>query len=116
MFATVHENIVPHEVFASVMLVKAAGLGVVNEVILEPDASAAFVRVKPPAAIGVGVDVVKDIVTNRRAFRRAERVDAAHVAQQSLAEMMNVIEPDVVSLAVAFAVAPAPTDADAGVK
>ena len=48
--------------------------------------------------------------------RRAQRVDAAHVAQHAPAEVVNVVEVDRVVLGEAFGVSPTPADRDAGVE
>ncbi len=65
------------------MLVEAAGLGVVDEVVLQHDAGAALVGVEAPAAVGVGIDIVEDVVADDRAFGGPQRVDAAHVAEHA---------------------------------
>ena len=59
------------------------------------------------------VDVV---MTDRGAFGGAERVDAAHVAQEPFAEVVKVVPFDLVALGVAGRVAPAPADGDRRVE
>ena len=46
------------------VLVEAAGLRVVDEVVLHDDARAALVRIEPPAAVTVRVDVVDAVVVD----------------------------------------------------
>src|ERR1017187_303764 len=47
------KNVVLNHVFAPIVLVKAAILSVVDDIVLNTDLAAAFVRVDAPAAIGV---------------------------------------------------------------
>ena len=109
------EDVVADDVFAAVVLVVAAGLGVVDEVVLHHDAGAALVVVQPPAAVIVGIDVVDDVVADGGAGRGAEGVDAAHVAQHAPAEVMDVVELDLVVVGRAGRVAPSPADGNARV-
>ena len=109
------EDVVADDVLPAVVLVEAAGLDAVDEVVLEEDVGAAFVGIEAPAAVAVGVDVVEDVVDDLRAFRRAEGVDAAHVAEHAPADVVDVVEGDAVPLGQAFAVSPAPADGDARV-
>ena len=55
-------------------------------------------------------------MADRGAFGRPERVDAAHVAQEAFAEVVQVVPFDAVALGVAGRVAPAPADRDGGVE
>ena len=56
------------------------------------------------------------VVADRGAFGRPEGVDAAHVAQEAFAEVVQVVPLDAVALGVAGRVAPAPADRDCGVE
>ncbi len=116
LFLAVGQDVVPQHVLLAVVLVEAAGLGAVDEVVLEENAGAAFVGIHSPAAVGIGIDVVEDVVADDGAFGGAERVDAAHVAQQAPAEVMDVIEGERVPFGQALAVAPRPAGGDAGVE
>ena len=65
------EDVVADGVLLAVVLVEAAGLRAVDEVVFQLDAGRALVGVEAPAAVGVGVDVVDDVV------RDAELLDVA---------------------------------------
>src|ERR1035441_1852605 len=90
------KNVVPNHVFASIVLVKATILSVVDDIVLNPDLAAPFVRVDTPAAIGVARNIVAEIVPLHRSGLNAQRVDAAHVAQQAAANVIKIIEFDMV--------------------
>ena len=60
--------------------------------------------------------MVDEVVAHRGAFGGAERVDATHVAQQPLAEVVEVVPFDLVTLGRARGVAPAPADGDRRVE
>ena len=110
------EDVVPQHVLLAVVLVEAAGLGAVDEVVLEEDARAAFIGIHAPAAVGIGIDVVEDVVADHGAFGGAERIDAAHVAQQAPAQVMDVVEGERVPFGQALVVAPRPAGGNAGVE
>lgn len=97
------------------MLVEAARLRVVHDVVLQQYARAALVRVQAPPAVAVRVDVVHQVVALRRPRRDAERVDAAHVAQHARAEVVDVVVLDGVVVGGGGVVSPAPTHGDARV-
>ena len=59
------EDVVPDDVLLAVVLVEAAGLGAVDEVVLHHDAGRALVGVEAPAAVVEGVDVVEEVVVDR---------------------------------------------------
>ena len=54
-------------------------------------------------------------MVNRRSGRDAERVDAAHIAQNSLSDARNSVVGDFVVMRAALAVAPGPSGRDSGV-
>jgi hypothetical protein len=56
------QDVVADDVLAAVVLVEAARLDAVDQVVFEQDARAAFVGVQPPAAVRIGVDVVEHVV------------------------------------------------------
>ena len=109
------QDVVADHVLFAVVLVEAAGLGVVDQVVLHRDAGTALVGIQSPAAVGVGVDVVEDIVADDGAFGRPQRVDAAHVAQHAVAQVMDVVETDAVVLGEPVAISPTPAGGNAGV-
>ena len=45
VFAAFDEDVVAHDVFAAIVLVEAAGLGLIDEVVFEQNAGAALVGV-----------------------------------------------------------------------
>ena len=55
------------------------------------------------------------VALKHRAGRHAEGVDATHVGEHALAEVVDVVEGDPVVVGAALGVAPAPADRDAGV-
>ena len=102
------QDVVPDDVVLAVVLVEAAVRRVVDEVALHRDAGAALVGVEAPAAVAEAAHVVDVVMAHRGAFRRPERVDAAHVAQEALPEVVQVVPFDLVPLGAARGVAPAP--------
>ena len=80
------------------MLVEAAVSGVPAEVVVHREALGAFVGVERPAAVGVGPHVVYHVVVDARAVARPERVHAAHVAHDPLAEVVDPVVGDLVAL------------------
>ncbi len=104
------EDIVANDIFFAVVLVKAAGLGVIDEIVLHDDIAAALVGVKAPAAVAVGIDIVKDVVADNGAFGRAECINAAHVTEYAPSDMMHVVEAENVAFGQAVRIAPSPAD------
>ena len=88
----VHEDIVAHGVVPAIVLVVSGVRHVVDEVVLPDDALAAFVVVKPPAAIVGGADVIDDIVGDARPEARSQRVDAAHVGHDVLSDRIDAVK------------------------
>ena len=62
------EDVVADDIFFAVVLVETAGACVVDEVVFHEDAGGAFVGVEAPAAVGVGIDVVEDVVGDEGAL------------------------------------------------
>ncbi len=115
----VGQDVVADDVLAAVVLVVSPGLDAVDEVVLQDDAGTAFVVVQPPAAAAVavvGVHVVNHVVADGGAVSQAQRVHAAHVAQHAPAQVMDVVELDLVLHRDRRRVAPAPADRDARVE
>lgn len=112
------EDVISNHVFAAIMLVEAAVLGAVDEVVFDQDVAAAFVRIDAPAAVTVLVarNIVANIAALDRAGLHAQRIDASHVTQHSSADIMNKIELDQVVARRRGPVAPRPTCRNAGVK
>jgi hypothetical protein len=94
---------------------KARVPGVVHEVVFHQRVRGTFVIVEPPAAVAMAGDVMHMIPANDRARRGAEAVKAAHVAEVSPAEMMDVVVLHQRLARSGVAIAPVPSGADAGV-
>ena len=75
-----------------------------------------LVVVESPAAVAIGIDVVNMVIADGGAVGDAEGVDATHVAQHALADVVDVIELDGVVVGERILVPPPPADGDAGVK
>ena len=82
------QDVVFDEIVAPVVLVKSPVVNVVNEIIFKANPRASFIRIKPPSAITRRVNIVDDIVAHRSAFRFSEGINATHVAQDSIPEVM----------------------------
>ena len=98
--AVERENVVIDEIGFAVMLVETVALTAVNDVAFQHDSRTAFVGVKPPAAIDGDVHIVDEVIAENRAGLEAECVNAAHVAEHFLADIVEVIEFDDVSAAI----------------
>src|SRR5437773_1730231 len=109
VFGSEGENVVANDIFATVMLVEAGALAPVNHVVFEQDVGAPFVGVKSPAAVGVRLHVMDQIVAQDRSLLNSQRVNAAHVAEHTLADVVKVIELDDVVVAGRFLIAPIPS-------
>src|SRR2546425_2685376 len=109
VFRAEGENVVANDIFATVMLVKAGALAPVNHVVFEQDVGASFVGVKSPAAIRVRPHVMNQIVAQDRSVLNSQCVNAAHVAEHALADVVKVIELDDVVVAGRFLITPIPS-------
>ena len=115
------KNIISHDVGCAVVLVKPAVRRAVNQITLGNDAAAAFIEIDTPAAILPTGDVVPKVVADPRSGLHAERVDAAHVAQDRPVtirfhtDVVHVIERDDVIRSQRRPVAPGPAYGNAGV-
>src|SRR5208282_3507093 len=110
------KDVIAEDIGLPVMLVEPRALAPVNNIVLQHDTGAAFVSIKPPAAVAKDIDVVYQVVANDRAGLDAQSVNSTHVAQAPLADVVQVIEFDDVALAGPIAVTPRPTDRNRGVK
>lgn len=115
LFGGEGEDVVADDVFLAVVLVVAAAFGVVDEVVFHEDAGAALVVVEAPSAVGVGDDMMDVVAADDGAFGGAEGVDGTHVAEEAIADVVDVVVCDEVSFGLAVVVSPAPADGDAGV-
>ena len=113
--AAAREDVVAHDVLAAVVLIEDLRPGVVADVVLHQEVRAALVQVDAPAAVVGLVNVVDEVAAQDGARLHAERVDAAHVAEHALAEVMDVVAFDAVAARDRVAVAPDPAARDAAV-
>ena len=97
------------------MLVVAVAGAVEADIALQHHVRRAFVGVERPTAVKAAAYVVDQVVVNPGAGLDAEQIDAAHVAEQLLAEVVDVVEADPVFAGDLFGVAPAPAAGDPGV-
>jgi len=110
------QDIVADDVFFAVVLVESAGLSIVDQVVLQNDAGAALIGVESPAAVGISVDVVKDVIADDSPFRWSQRINSAHVTEHRLSDMVHVVEADGVAFSQALGVAPAPADRNSRIE
>src|SRR5512140_691601 len=115
-FLAKSQDIVPEDVLFPVMLVDAAVAHVINEVIFQEDAGAGLIRIEPPPSVARRVDLVNDVVANDCAFRWAERVNAAHIAQNAIPQVMEMVVLNPVYLGGALVVTPPQADTNGRVK
>ena len=112
--AAADENVVANDVVFAVMLMERAVHGVIDEVVFHQKPFRAFVWIQPPAAVGIRLDIVNDVVADASSCLRTERVNAAHVGQRALPDVMNPVEFNFISKRHA-GVTPMPADRYAGV-
>jgi len=74
------------------MLVEARAFTAINHVVSSRMSVAPFVRVESPAAVGIGLHIVNQVVAQNGSLLDAQRVNAAHVAQHALADVVEMIE------------------------
>ena len=70
LFLALGKDIVSQHVVFAVVLMETARLGAVDEVVLEENARAAFIGIHSPAAVGIGINVVEDVVADHACLRR----------------------------------------------
>ena len=90
---------------------QGAVLTVKDDVLLDQNIMASFVCVNPPTAIVASQDIMHPVVTDASAGCAA-RVNAADVAEHTLADVVNVIELDDISLGMVWAEILDRTDGD----
>lgn len=114
-FFAVGEDIVFDDIVPAVVLMEGSVADPVDEVVLEKDAGAALVGVKAPSTIAGGEDIVDVVVPDDRSFGLPEGVNSAHVAEDAVADMMEVVVFDTIAFGIAGSVSPNPTGGDGGV-
>src|SRR5687768_783615 len=94
---------------------KTPGFHVIDDVVLRDHSCCPLVEVDPPAAVIECVDVMNQVVMQHASWRKPERVNPAHVAEDALADLVNVIPCHRVVMRCGFVISPRPTHAHAGV-
>ena len=110
------EDVVADQILLAIMLVKPSIANVIDQVILKSDAGAAFVGIQPPSAVARRIDVVNHVVTDTGTFRRSERVHGPHVAEDPIADVVQVVPFDGIAFRSALGVTPSPADRDGGIE
>ena len=85
------KNIVADDIIPSVMLMETAVLGVIHQIIFQKHIGSSLVRVKPPAAVVAGIDIMDHIPAQDRSAGIAQSVNTAHIAQDLVAQMVDMI-------------------------
>lgn len=109
------KNVVAQNVLFAIVLVEAAGLCAIDNVVLDQNSSAALVSVDSPSTIAIRDGVVNEVVAQARAGRDPQAVYTAEVAQHSAAYVMYVVILYPIVNGLALAIAPPPSDGDSGV-
>ena len=104
------QHVVPHDVVAAVMLVEGTVFNPIDDVVFHQDIGTPFVGVESPTAVRIRDDVVDPVPAKHRARRKAQAIDAAHVAELSPAEMVNVVVLDQVVMGRRRGISPTPAD------
>src|SRR5437868_6505693 len=86
------ENIVPKNVFLPIILMEILGAAPINRVVFQSNSGAAFIGVKTPATVSKRIYVVNQIVAQNRSGLSSQSINASHVAEHFLANIMQVIE------------------------
>src|SRR5690242_10825859 len=108
IFVPEGEDVIADDIVTAVMLVETRAFAVMNDVVFQQDVCAAFVRVESPAAVGERVYIVNQIISQDGSLLDSERVDAPHVAQHALADVVQMIELNHVVAAGSFLITPVP--------
>src|SRR5262249_45095517 len=103
------KDVVTDRIVSTIMLVESCALAPINDIALEHNLRAAFIRIQAPTAVGEGVHVMDQVVADHRAFLNAKRINSTHVAQDGLADVVEVVELDNILTARRFLIAPVPT-------
>ncbi len=98
------------------MLMEAAGLCIIDEIVFHNDTGAALIRIKSPATIRVRIYIVEHIIFHDSPLRRTECINTAHVTQHAPADMVHMIETDVIAFRKAFSISPSPADRKACIE
>src|SRR5690348_2574067 len=103
------EDIVADDIPFTVMLVKPGVLTGIHEVVLHDDPRRALVGVQSPAAIVERIHMVDHVIAHGGAFRLAQAIDTTHIRQLSPAEMVDMVEFDMVPFRGTVPISPYPS-------
>lgn len=95
------------------MLVVSVLRQIVGVIVLDYKIDAALVVVNAPAAVSVAADVADLVARNNRAFVRAERIDAPHVAKQTVPYFENSVVCNFIVYGFGRGVPPSPAEGNA---
>ena len=73
------KNVISNDILPAVMLMKAAGFCMVNQVILHFDMCRTLIRIESPASVIIGIDVMNMVIGNLSPFRNPEGINPGHV-------------------------------------
>src|SRR4051812_49776338 len=88
------EDVVPKNVFFSVVLMESSALATVNDIVLQHDAGAALVSIQSPTAIIERIHIMDQVVAHHRSGLWPKCVNAAHIAEPSFPDVVHMIELD----------------------
>ena len=109
------EDVAPHKVVRAVMLVERLRGQVIRYVVLDEYIRRALVEIYSPSAVAVHFDVVYAVAADNGALLMSECVDTAHVGQQGLSDVVDVVALDADMVGRVSGVTPDPAAGDAGV-
>ncbi len=66
------QDIVANDIFSAVVLMEAAGLGIIDQIVFHNDITGALISVKTPAAVGIRINIVKNIIAHDSSFRGSD--------------------------------------------
>src|SRR5262249_49649909 len=110
------QDVVSENVLLAIVLMDTAVFYIVDKVVFEENSRAAFIRVQTPTAVASCIDIMANIVSHHRPFRGTQRINPAHITQDPIAKVMEMIVFNAIPLRRAFIVTPAPTHRDGCVK
>ena len=108
-------NVVTDNILTSIMLMKTFPGTIVANVVFDNDMRGSLIGVNSPPAIETTADIENQIVVNPSSRLNAECVNAAHVTQHLLADVMQKIEADPVLARFGFTISPYPAAGDRGI-
>ena len=115
LVAVPRKNVVADDASAAEMLMETAIGRIPAEVMIHQNAFRTFIRIKRPPSVAIGPHVMYHIVMHTGAVACAERIHAAHIAHDAFAEIVYLVERNLVALRNGTVKAPRPADRHARV-